>query len=336
LVSQAVSFVESSGFFWSRGATRELRRILESHQPDVVLFPIDLYPPALAEVVGALPVAVFVEEDFRRQASSVPRTVRHLPNLVQDRLVRRLKGRANAVAVISDAEREWATRTFGVPCAVVPHSIDLGYWARSGAVAPSAEKEVLVVGDLGSVRNADGAFDVARALDDLGSEVRLTVVSANPPPPGRDLRQFDCVSWAGSVDDLRPFYERCAAVLVPSFAVSGVKTTILQAWAMRVPVVTTTPAAAPFPAEGRAALAIGNTPDEVARLTAEITAPGGGAPSSVRRGAEFVRTAHGISAVEAGLAELIGLASAPVMTDRYPRTPGEVRRPPGRSDSCVE
>ena len=67
----------------------------------------------------------------------------------------------------------------------------------------------------------------------------------------------------GFVSDVRPYYARSKVVVVPSRHGGGVKTTVLQAWAMGCPVVATPFALTSLPAKHGENVLIGETTEEL-------------------------------------------------------------------------
>jgi glycosyltransferase involved in cell wall biosynthesis len=77
---------------------------------------------------------------------------------------------------------------------------------------------------------------------------------------------------SGPVDDLRPYYAATKVVLVPAVAVTGVKTTLVQAWAMGKAVVSTPESALGLPAVEGVNVLIGSRTPELVERCAELSA----------------------------------------------------------------
>jgi polysaccharide biosynthesis protein PslH len=69
-------------------------------------------------------------------------------------------------------------------------------------------------------------------------EARLTVVGKNPPLPIRELNSRQ-ITVEESVHDIRPFIDRASLFICANLTGSGIKNSILQAWAMEKAVVAT-------------------------------------------------------------------------------------------------
>jgi len=183
--------------------------------------------------------------------------------------------RARRVVVVGPGEVAWAEEAFGRPVSVVPLAVDLDWWSAATAPDPSSGPcDVVTVGNLAEERNAAGLVDIIDALEVAGwpEQMRLRLVSATGYHAGLEARSSDRVLLEGTVIDPRPLCAGATALLVPAFRASGVKTAILQAWAMGVPVVTTEPSAATVGGTDGLDLLSGSTPEEVAGLLASISA----------------------------------------------------------------
>jgi glycosyltransferase involved in cell wall biosynthesis len=229
--------------------------------------------PAAIEV----PTILFAEEAIEpHRAADEPLRRPSTKEKMAESLVGRLYGCFSQVAVIADPELPWGYTTFpNARVGVVPHFIDLEYWTAPVTPARPAS-DVLVVGRLDSPRTADDLGRVLRSLEAIDPRGRIVgkvrVVTSQVPNPrlGRLPPRVEIVLRA---DDVRPFYESDTVVLVPPFHIRGTKTTILQAWAARKPVVTTRECAAALGLdESAGAVVFGDTPDEVASEVARVVA----------------------------------------------------------------
>lgn len=244
---------------------RELYRHLRAFSPDIVIVFCWTFRGLFRSLPKAFPVICFVEESLTGSDFDADtrhgRAFRAIEHLAWDRT---FKGAQTAV-VISPAEVWWAHNRFNPgSIAVVPHAIDIDFWSSPvPAAEPTERPYVFVAGHAGHRRNAEGLRAVAGALGQSAPQIRLAS-SSSLHPCLKDLPEETLVSL-GEVADLRPFYRRAVGALIPAFAVSGVKTTILQAWAANCPVVTTEAAASTVGGDNGIHLLSGKTPVEVAQ-----------------------------------------------------------------------
>lgn len=223
------------------------------------------------------PTIIVAEEDFRDLGGGRMRRARHH----LDRWGRsRIQHPPELVVVISEAEAEWAAARFpGSVVEVLDHVIDTSYWHTSASSAPTSASDslrVLCVARWDHQRNHNGLTRIAEAvLAENSSGIRVELVAAGVCPPriAAALSRAG-VSFLGRPGDLRPLYEQADVALVPAFSTNGAKTTILQAWAMGLPLVTTTGSMASMGAGTEGAGLVGSTPAEIAghlsRLTTDI------------------------------------------------------------------
>jgi glycosyltransferase involved in cell wall biosynthesis len=217
---------------------------LELDAPQLVC----LYLPETAHlafrVPRHIPIVSLVEEGLERRAlahaasdSLRYRFAARTEATRARRLYRRLSRRARVIVAISDEEADWF-RLAGVRAqslVVLPHGVDTGYFSalRDDGVL---DIDVALFGNLRERRNLTPALAVLEESRTRAMSWKWAFVG----DIDREVR--DCLSdrgviAPGYVSDIRPYYERTRVVLVPAGAETGVKTSLLQAWAMRRPVV---------------------------------------------------------------------------------------------------
>lgn len=125
---------------------------------------------------------------------------------------------------------------------VVPNGIDLAYWTRK---TESPDLNTIVFTAVMSYQpNADGALYL---LKKILPRVRQSVPALRALIVGRDpstaLREAARVTpntrITGYVEDVRPYLEEAAVFVAPLRFASGMQNKVLEALAMKVPVVTT-------------------------------------------------------------------------------------------------
>jgi glycosyltransferase involved in cell wall biosynthesis len=123
--------------------------------------------------------------------------------------------------------------------AVIPNGVDLAFFNIPRHPVPY---RVLSVGSLDWLPNLEGIIwfldNVWPAIRAVRPEATLHIVGRNPP---RALVKRSCqhVTVAGSVPDIREYATGATAFVVPLFAGGGTRLKVLEAMAMRVPIVST-------------------------------------------------------------------------------------------------
>jgi glycosyltransferase involved in cell wall biosynthesis len=127
--------------------------------------------------------------------------------------------------------------------AVVPNGVDLDFFRAGATPAVRAPTTLLFFGAIDYHPNTDAMLFFAREVMPLlrsrVPRVRLCIVGRRPPEAVTALRGPD-VEVAGAVEDVRPYLERAAVVIVPLRLGGGTRLKILEALAMGKAVVSTT------------------------------------------------------------------------------------------------
>jgi len=145
------------------------------------------------------------------------------------------------VLAVSAAEFEAFERVAPGRVRLVPNGVDAR--AVSPVSGPPRSEELLFLGSLGYGANVDAvrhfAVDIAPHLVGFGST--LTVVGSHPTSAVADAAAAAAIPVivAGYAPDLRPYFARCRAMVVPLRHGGGTRLKILEAMAWGIPVVTT-------------------------------------------------------------------------------------------------
>ena len=289
-------------------AARALDSFAQSRSADVVLGCTYRSPELYGRVARHLPTFVFIEE--RPRAFGYGDAVRSTPRsraiaTLERYGLRILLGPVRALAVIRDEEIEPARRRWRKPVLVVPHAIlpeaFIGEFDESLAV------DVLTVGNFAERRNADGLkqFLVALAAADLDGTITVAAISATGYAD-------ELACFAGTRFDPRPpveflgaAYASASMVLVPSQATSGSKTTVLQAWAAKRPIVASTESARSVDAMDQIDLLIGDTAQEMVEQCRLLLANPELGLRLVEAGGRHLALRHSEASVVTALCELI-------------------------------
>jgi glycosyltransferase involved in cell wall biosynthesis len=192
---------------------------------------------------------------WRRLSASVPRLQRAAVAL-EWRKLRRYERRActratTTVAVSEDDRARLAALAPGATVAAIPTGVDTAYFAPNGA-GPPADAGVVFVGSMDWFPNEDAALFLLEAvLPGIRAAVpdaRLTLVGRDPSERLRAAAAKAAgAEVTGTVDDVRPYLERAAVVVVPVRVGGGTRLKIFEALAMGKALVSTTVGAEGLP-----------------------------------------------------------------------------------------
>lgn len=137
-------------------------------------------------------------------------------------------------------------------------------------------KNIVTLGTLHYPPNADGIRWFFNEVFPLVRErvpgATLTIIGKNPPQDFIELaeRNHGVVKVTGYVDDLRPYLEESALMVVPVRAGGGMRVRILEAFAYAMPVVTTTVGLEGIHGTPDHDVIVADTPADFAVRTAEL------------------------------------------------------------------
>jgi len=154
---------------------------------------------------------------------------------------------------------------------VIPNGVDASYFAPAST---SAEPfTILFSGNLGYEPNILAVHHFAERIFPIVQErcpqARWYIVGAHGPDYLRTWNS-DHICVTGFVPDLRPYLAKTAVVISPLISGGGIKNKVLEAWAMRKPVVATSLGCSGIAAEDNKNVLIANDPTEFAHKTAQV------------------------------------------------------------------
>jgi glycosyltransferase involved in cell wall biosynthesis len=143
--------------------------------------------------------------------------------------------------VLSDADKqELLGINAELKIEVIPNGIDLDYF--DGRQVERHPATLLFVGNYEYLPNRDAALVLAqRILPEIQRQmpdVRLQLVG-NAPPPEILALQSSSIEVTGRVPDLRDYYATATAFICPLQIGAGIKNKLLEALAMRLPIIAT-------------------------------------------------------------------------------------------------
>ncbi len=143
--------------------------------------------------------------------------------------------------VVSERDRdELCTLNPALPVEVIPNGVNLDYFQASTKTRdPYA---LLFTGNYEYAPNVDAALHLAR---DLFPRIRARIPDAklwivgNAPTPEMEALASDAITVTGRVPDMRTYLERAAVFVCPLRLGAGIKNKVLEALALRLPVIAT-------------------------------------------------------------------------------------------------
>lgn len=189
------------------------------------------------------------------------------------KMYRKIAERNGHVVAISEKEKQWFAQFIPVKqITVIPHGIDCTYYKPAEA---KRDIDLAIFGTLGHRRTYEPSLElyswIKAHTPDFHASITWGFIGADPHESLAALRS-PSVQVTGFVSDVRPYYARSKVVVVPSQHGGGVKTTVLQAWAMGCPVVATPFALTSLPAEHGKNVLVGETPEELQRHISSLLA----------------------------------------------------------------
>jgi sugar transferase (PEP-CTERM/EpsH1 system associated) len=304
--------------FWSENMRRQIESLLregsfDSVQIEGVHFApyIDLIRDAASRPALIADWHNIESEVMRRYAekASIPRKIvaRRTAALIE-RTERQLLHAADICTVVSQRECDEVRNKFaGRSVAVIPNGVDAAAHSEAEIRAVALRFPVsiegpylLFVGSMDYHANIDGVewfvTSVWPALVKRVSGLKLVIVGRDPAPQIQALQSPDVVV-TGTVEDVRPYYLRASAVIVPLRVASGTRLKILEAMAAGVPVVSTRMGAEGIEATSGQDILLADTEREIAESVQTLLQNRPLAESIAAAARDLVRTKYDWSLV---------------------------------------
>lgn len=137
-------------------------------------------------------------------------------------------------------------------------------------------KRIVTLGTLHYLPNADGIRwflnEVFPLVLNQEPDAHLTIIGKNPPADfiEQASQNPDHVQVTGYVENLDPYFEASAMMVVPVRAGGGMRVRILEAFARGMPLVTTTVGLEGIDAQDGREVLVRDTPDEFARAVVDL------------------------------------------------------------------
>lgn len=207
-----------------------------------------------------------------------PLSLRKWYNWRESRLVKQAEIRLcqRADAVVMTSERELAAMQQLLPgqtIAVVPNGVDIDYF-NGDASAQEQEHALVFTGSMEYYPNIEAVLFFARTcwprIRAALPDATWQIVGKNPRPEVQKLARLPGVTVTGSVADVRPYFTRAAVAVVPLLVGGGTRLKILEAMAMRTPVVATSLGCEGLAVEHGTHLLVADGPEAFAHSVIEL------------------------------------------------------------------
>jgi glycosyltransferase involved in cell wall biosynthesis len=269
--------LEASAFYYPDLKTR-LNELLASNRYDVIQVEFtrmalylskDFYSeyPAQKVLIDYDLAFITHKRKFETADTVLSKAVRYLDYRINESFALRIWKRFDVFVVVSDVDREKALQYLpGLSVSVVPNGVDLGYFVPSAK--ERTERKLLFLGGSGHYPNVDGLVyfmsEVYPRVRAAAGDISLTVVGGGWDSRNGKVSDSSLIHFAGYVDDVRKYMKGTAVFIAPLRIGGGTRLKILEAMAMRVPVVATSMACEGLSLENEHHLLIADTPQDFA------------------------------------------------------------------------
>ena len=186
----------------------------------------------------------------------------------------RLCQRADALVMTSERERRVMQSILPHSfIEVVPNGVNIDYFNQK-TTEPEREGSIIFTGSMEYYPNIEAVLFFAQKCWPLILEAlpgaTWQIVGKNPRPDVQKLARLPGVTVIGSVADVRPYFNQAAVSIVPLLVGGGTRLKILEAMAMRKPVVSTSLGCEGLEVEAGKHLLLANEPEAFAHSVIEL------------------------------------------------------------------
>lgn len=304
------------GYFYSPALYRKVQGLLGTREFDAILVHCSSMAPYVAHHRGSRKVLDFGDADSEKwleYARSAPAPIswafRAEGNRVR-KAERRLGARFDVGSVNAPREREILAAYVSSPIAVIPNGVDLEYFQPARAAGPGyIPGRILFTGNMSYRPNVEAARHfVTEILPGIRQEIpdaHLYIVGMDPSAAVRRLADGERVVVTGRVEDVRPYFDAAAVAVAPLRVARGLQNKVLEAMAMRVPVVASPSAFAGISAVAGRDLLVPAEPGEFSRAVITLLRDSAARERVAAAGLACVKTNHNWSQLLERLEDLV-------------------------------
>ena len=233
----------------------EIERVLRRDSFDVVQIE-GVFLSAYAQRIRELVPHILLNSDMHNVESEVlSRYAKNEPNparrLYAHRTATLLRQQEDLLlktcdshTVCSEIERQFLlSRDLNPRVEVIPNGVDVNSFAQLPGEG-TTRRSLIFVGAMDYHANVDGVLFFAKEawpfIYQRRPDLQFVVVGSKPVPEVLKLQEQPGITVTGTVDDVRPYYYRALAAMVPLRIGGGTRLKILEAMAAGTPVISTT------------------------------------------------------------------------------------------------
>lgn len=238
-----------TAYHTDKGAIKALREEIGKGKPDVLFCQL----LRTGELVKDVPIPKLMDfqdtmsENVRLRIEKEPFWRRFIFRMEYRRLLAYeslLAERFESVSIISERDKNLLPEPARSKAKIVANGIDVAYYQPQ--LDTEKDIDIVFVGAMSYLPNIEAArFLVKEVLPILNQQqirVKMAIVGAEPSAEVSALAS-EQVEITGRVADTRQYYARAKMLVAPMFINTGVQNKILEAAAMKIPVITTDTAA---------------------------------------------------------------------------------------------
>jgi len=304
------------GYFYSPVLYRKVQRLLATGGFDAILVHCSSMGPYVASHRGGRKVMDFGDADSEKwleyaktAAAPLSWAFRAEGKRVRD-AERRLGDHFDAGSVNAPRDREVLSAYVRSPISVIPNGVDLEYFQSARSSGPGyVPNRIVFTGNMSYRPNVEAVCHfVADILPGIRREIpdaQFYIVGMDPSPAVRRLADGDRIVVTGRVDDVRPYFDSAAVAVAPLRVARGLQNKVLEAMAMRVPVVASPAAFAGIHAAAGHDLLVAEEPEGFSRAVITLLRDPAARERFAAAGITCVTTNHNWSQLLERLEDLV-------------------------------
>ena len=304
------------GYFYSPWLYRKVQRLLATGRFDAVLVHCSSMGPYVASHRGSRKVMDYGDADSEKwleYARTAPAPLSWVFRAEGKRVreaERRLGTQFDAGSVNAPRERDVLSTYVRSPITVIPNGVDLEYFQSSRPAGPGyIPHRIVFTGNMSYRPNVEAvrhfAADILPAIRRDIPEAQFYIVGMDPSPAVQRLADGDRVVVTGRVDDVRPYLDAAAVAVAPLRVARGLQNKVLEAMAMRVPVVASPAAFAGIHAVAGHDLLVAEDPEAFSRAVITLLRDPAARERIAAAGLTCVKTNHNWSQLLERLEDLV-------------------------------